>query len=752
MAVELCQVSLWMEAVEPGRPLSFLDSHIQRGNALLGATPELMAKGIPDAAFEPIEGDDKKTASLLKKRNKAAAEGQRGLDALWSKPAEAESAEVAKAVAALDAAPDASLERRGREGGAVGGAPGIRRLPPPEVRRRRLVRGVRVAEAADRSRRRWTRSCAAAPTNDLWRQIRDGQGTPPALTVKTVEELASQYHFFHWHLAFPQVFARGGFDVVLGNPPWERVKLQEQEWFASRVPEIGAASPARRKRLIAELERVSPDMFAALTAARRAAEGQGHFPRASGRFPLCARGDINSYALFTELGLTIKTSGGRVGFVVPSGIVTDETYKDFFQDIVARNRLVSFWDFENRLGLFPGVDSRMKFGLLTMGALATRAKARFAFFLHAPHDLQSDGRVLELSAEEIASVNPVSRTCPIFRTRRDADVALSTYKRVPILRAEDPRDLGWGAKLYQLFHMTNDAAVFQPIDGALPKGWLPVYEGKMIDAFDHRAASIEFRPENALRQQQPVPATIDQKRNAAWSPLAYQCGPEAEVIARRPANWPFKWFIGFKRVTSSTNERTLIGAVVPWSVVSYTLYVATIREPSAKLAAGLLANLNSLACDYFVRQKTAQPSLPAGCIYESPVLSREAFAERPAWLGTKSVLDWIVPRVVELTYTANDITAFARDLGWSGSAFAWDSQRRAGIKAELDAAFFHLYGISRADSQFILESFHALQRSEEREHGAFRTKDAVLDVYDAIASAQSRGVAYSSKMIPDPRP
>ncbi|MGO9288158.1 MAG: N-6 DNA methylase, partial [Polyangia bacterium] len=110
MAVELCRVSLWMETVEPGRPLSFLDSHIQQGNALLGATPDLMKNGLPDAAWDPIEGDDKKTASALKKRNKKAAEGQRGLDSLWSKPGEDESAKVAAAVAEVDAAPDADVQ------------------------------------------------------------------------------------------------------------------------------------------------------------------------------------------------------------------------------------------------------------------------------------------------------------------------------------------------------------------------------------------------------------------------------------------------------------------------------------------------------------------------------------------------------------------------------------------------------------------------------------------------------------------
>src|SRR5947207_1602911 len=123
MAVELCKVSLWMEAVEPGLPLTFLNSHIQHGNALLGTTPELMAKGIPDAAWEPIEGDDQKTATTLKKRNMKAAEAQRGLDSLWSTPDASESAVVVRAIATLEDASDADaaalLEKESLWGGIL---------------------------------------------------------------------------------------------------------------------------------------------------------------------------------------------------------------------------------------------------------------------------------------------------------------------------------------------------------------------------------------------------------------------------------------------------------------------------------------------------------------------------------------------------------------------------------------------------------------------------------------------------------
>lgn len=234
MAVELCKVSLWMEAVEPGLPLTFLNSHIQHGNALLGTTPELMAKGIPDVAWDPIEGDDKKTASALKKRNKKAAEGQRSFDTLWSKPTDTEARAVTRAVVELDAASDVNVQALAKKEERWDGI-----LGSTEYRHQKFVADAWCAAFV------WPKQPGelidAAPTNDLWRQLRDGQGTAPALTTKIVGELSDQNRFFHWHLQFPQVFARGGFDVVLGNPPWERMKLQEQEFFASRSDEIAKA-------------------------------------------------------------------------------------------------------------------------------------------------------------------------------------------------------------------------------------------------------------------------------------------------------------------------------------------------------------------------------------------------------------------------------------------------------------------------------------------------------------------------------
>jgi hypothetical protein len=213
MALELCRVSLWMEAVEPGLPLSFLDSHLQHGNSLLGATPELLAKGIPDAAWEPIEGDDRKVASALKKRNKQSGQGQGTLAAFWYASPTDDGTEVTRAVEALDRTAEDDLDA------VIGKA-----RTWEEIRASAAYRHQKFVADAWCAAFMWPKvagpDAEAAPTNDLWLQIRDQKGATSQRTRGTVEQLAARYHFFHWHLAFPRVFRNGGFDVVIGNPPW----------------------------------------------------------------------------------------------------------------------------------------------------------------------------------------------------------------------------------------------------------------------------------------------------------------------------------------------------------------------------------------------------------------------------------------------------------------------------------------------------------------------------------------------------
>ena len=368
MAAELCKVSLWMEALVPGRPLSFLDHHIRVGNSLLGTTPELVADGIPNDAFKPIEGDDKKLTNALKKRNREER-------AAW------ESGQLTFSLRTLDKNQEAIEQGYEEiEAGEEGCVAAVRE---------KATRYVALLDSEEmfHARRLADAWCAAfvwpkrekapeAITQEVFADLTQAAHAVSRETEKAIGRIAKRYNLFHWHLAFPNVFGEdggGGFDVVLGNPPWERIKLQEQEWFAARNPEIAnAPNAAARKRMIKALKQDDSALHAAFTEDLRVADGISHLIRASGRFPLCGRGDVNTYSIFAETNRQVISKTGRVGCIVPSGIATDNTTRDFFADLVATQTLASLYDFENREKLFADVDSRMKFSLLTLTGRGVR--------------------------------------------------------------------------------------------------------------------------------------------------------------------------------------------------------------------------------------------------------------------------------------------------------------------------------------------------------------------------------------------
>src|SRR5690606_5752090 len=355
----------------------------------------------------------------------------------------------------------------------------------------------------------------------VWRKV---EGAPLPVTTGTVrrvlqagaldedrrregERLANLYGFFAWELAFPEGVGgeRDGFDVVLGNPPWERIKLQEKEWFAARDPAIAnARNASERGRLIRALQQSDPSLHAAFLDDKRRAEGESHFARNSGRYPLAGRGDVNTYPLFAELGKPIMGGRGRMGMVLPSGIATDDTPKFYFQDLVETKALVSLFVFENRMGIFPGVHRSSKFCLVTLtGAARPAAVAEFVFFALDTSEVRDPEKRFTLTPEDIALLNPNTKTCPVFRTRRDAEITKAIYRRVPVLVNEVTGENPWGVSFMRMFDMANDSGLFRTRedlerDGYELRGnrfvlgeqvYLPLYEAKMMHQFDHRFAT-----------------------------------------------------------------------------------------------------------------------------------------------------------------------------------------------------------------------------------------------------------------------
>ncbi len=774
MAVELCKIGLWMEAIEPGKPLSFLDHHILCGNSLIGATPALLKQGIPDEAFQQIEGDDKQTCSSLRRQNR---DERRGQATLFSAMAVAEPKAAYTTLShqseTLEALPEDSIGGvRAKE------AQFCRLTESPEYRKARLVADAWCAAFM------WKKAAGAPPpiTHAVFLELqKDPDSIPPAVQEEIVR-LAGQYRFFHWHLAFPEVFrvpaegkpenARagwsGGFDVVLGNPPWEHTELKEKEWFSTRYPDIAnAPTGAARKRKIEELEEHAPALYKEFLEARRYADGMAHFAGNSGRYPLCGRGRINTYAIFAETKRTLISSSGRVGAIVPTGIATDDTTKFFFQDLVGSRSLVSLYDFENREKLFPAVHSRMKFCLLTLTGRGrpTTDGAEFAFFLHRVEDLGEQDRRFTLTAEEIALLNPNTRTCPIFRTKRDAEITKAIYRRVPVLIKEGPPEENpWGVSFSQgLFNMTSDSHLFRTRDQLIAEDWrlegnvfhkgdsryLPLYEAKMSQIYNHRAADVVVSARARQRRAQPDTLDSSELVNPDRVVMPLYWVKEHECNQAVAGKWNRQWLLGFTNVTSPTNERTMNPGLFPWAGVGHSMPVVLGTE-DAKDFGLLYANLCAFIFDYVVRQKIGGVNLSFFLVNQFPVLPPAIYGEACAWAVTESVRSWVAQRVLELTFTAWDLKPFANDLGYGSPPFRWDDERRFLLRCELDAAFFHLYGISQEDADYILDTFPIVREKDEERFGEYRTKRVILERYDAMQRAISDGKPYQTVLDPPP--
>jgi hypothetical protein len=570
-----------------------------------------------------------------------------------------------------------------------------------------------------------------------------------------VIDAAEYARAFHWPLAFPEVMiARGGFDVVLGNPPWERIKLQEQEFFATRAPEIAlAANAAARGRLIRKLADSEPgsparQLFDQFELAKRIAEASSVFFTApkdedptkmdlakvgrARRYPWTGRGDVNTYALFAEHFLNLTSPTGQAGLIVPTGIATDATTAPFFGHLVSEKRLARMFDFENRAGLFPAVDSRMKFVLLTLGHNVEAAD--FAFFLTDPSQLDDPPRRFKLAPEQISRINPNTKTAPVFRAQADAELTAKIYARVPVLVEEGKGVAGNPWKFHvstRLWHMAEDSAWFKT--EAAP-GLTPVYEAKMIHHFDDRWATYDET------DSRDVSMTEKADPNFAITPRYWV--PESEVANRlREKNWSRGWLMGWRDICRATDERTVIASVFPRSAVGHTSPLF-FTDANPQLAAALVANLSAIALDYIARQKLGGTHLTLGYLQQLPVLPPSAY--------TQADLTFIVPRVLELSYTSHSLTPFARDLGYDGPPFMWDENRRAHLRADLDAWYALAYGLSREELRYVLdprdvmgvdypsESFRVLQKNEIAMYGEYRTARLVVAAYGRLVSEGMR--------------
>ena len=404
---------------------------------------------------------------------------------------------------------------------------------------------------------------------------------------------------FHWPLEFPDVMQRGGFDVVLGNPPWEVIQLSEKEFFSALAPEIASLSGAKRKAVIAELEIKNPRLFMAYTLGKREFDAANEFARASDRFAYSAEGKLNTYSLFAELFLSVMGSNGGAGLIVPTGIATDKFNAKFFAYVSGENLVRSLFSFENEEFVFPAIHHSIRFCLLTLSR-ANFDQAEFAFFLRRIAQIEDPTRVYNLSPEEIRLINPITSTAPIFRTRVDADLTAAVYHRLPVLGDALTWE-NWQVELIQNFFSTSNKTDTEVIvraeDMSDNAGFVPVLRGTMIDQFNHGAAAYDLATERFVETTPcDLPENWEDVRSDKYVPL--------DELEKKlcDLDWRQGWLAGWRDITSAHVNRTVISSIFPRTATDDTLSLI-LPKGGAKHAVALVANLNSLVLDYIARQK-----------------------------------------------------------------------------------------------------------------------------------------------------
>lgn len=501
-----------------------------------------------------------------------------------------------------------------------------------------------------------------------------------------------------WHEAFGEVLDvpgappepvtgwRGGFDALVANPPWERLKVTGRDW--------AGAPPARLREARAE-------------AARRLREGSRH--------PLTGAGELNAYLPFLETCWRLLAPHGRAGIVVPEGVASDRSAARLLAAWLERGALERLHLVAPSKALFDGVSDRIAVAVIALrrGAHAPGAggpagrlqDAEVAVGVADPAQV-GEGQSWRLDRAMPRLVNPNTGTTPLFRSPRDAAIVTGVHSRAPVLVRRDPdsgavTDNPWQVRLVTPLHMTRDASWFRTAPGP---GLLPLWEAKHAGLLDHRGGRSGHR---------------------YWVPESLVRDRYGDLTARG-------WLAGYRNVTTATSPRTLLPCALPVAGVGNSLPLIT--APRLPL---LLAALASLPVDYVVRNKHAGANLNFFKLEQAAVPPPDAYDREAAWEPGISIGQWVLRRFAEAVAWDGDLTPLAAELRREGvpePGGAVDAELRVAALAGLDAVHALLLGLDRDDLAQVLSTFAELRVRDERATGRFATAERVLAAYDSLTT------------------
>jgi len=742
LAVNLAKLALWLNCFAREHKLTFLDLHIRCGNSLIGLRDLAALRQIPERRKDTRRDRDE--------AEEAAQELPLGLD-------DELTAQLGSAASAITAILDFAEDDTDRQREAFDEA--SRALheafaPLADLHTAYLMdASLRPKDYA----RLLTHFAAGKTKDELWPDLRE--------TWERVRTLRARHHFFHWPLEFPDIFggpSNCGFSATVGNPPWDVVKPNTLEFYSAFDPNFRSYDKQEAIRAANQLKE-NPAIARGWTDYESVFAEQSEYFTQPKVIPALGKGDLNTFKLFLNQFFLLVNLDGWVGILIPSGIYTDEGCKPLREMFFRESRIESLYSFENRWPVvFEAVHNSFKFVLFCTHKGGKTESFSCAFMQHDPMRIsviEQNAAVVTLA--QIRRFSPDALTLMEFNSQTAVDVTARIYDAGPLL--SEHSQTTWNVKQANEYHMTADSHLFNR-EG---KGY-PLYEGKLIGPFDNGMAGPTYWMEKDIARKA--------EQESYWRVL--------NRLNKKPTKLDQDQYrTVFRRIGSSTNERSFISTVAPPRVsCPHTMVLIRRFVPDVETGASsewinvpqsifLTSIFDSFVCDYTIRLKIST-GLDMHFVYSLPVPrlgSGDAKDARYFWPIVARALRlicttdeyaalWaeVFPQLPAATHTAS-LTAPAaygpaheqalrERLATSAAALTadWtpacglhdrkpdrrDDGDRAQTRAELDALIAHLYSLTKAEFAYILDTFPVLRRKEIKAFGEFQSKRKALEEFE----------------------
>jgi len=730
MAIELAKFSLWITASLPDMPLSFLDHKLKCGNSLIGATPALIKKGIPEEAYKPTGSDNPEICAKLKKKVKKQLETL----SMVNEPTAQYTMHLGKADGNELLRLREKLNSRKQEFSAD--------VEEAEEEYRHL-------EKTERQFKEWlmadvwtatffiektSHDLDKYPTNATLENLRENQPVSEEL-IKKIMQLAKENHFFHFHLEFPEIFENGGFNCLLGNPPWEQVQLEEEEWFSGKDNDIAdTKNAAKRTQKIEKLVETNLDLYKSYKIALDVSNKTANYIKLSGTYKFSTFGWLNTYLVFTERADQILSTRGYCGIIIPSGILSDKNSMPLFHYLLRNGKIAEAIDYINTKGIFPSIDGRTKFCTFTFtGLLDKFYNTKMSFYNNEINLLKIANRQIMVNFDSLNKISPNTKNCLTVSSDDEYQLIYKIYKNSKIICKDDEENEFVSKQMFNIsdkadqFVILNEDIKNQIINNKIVTDgearFYGVYESKFIHQFDHRFSTFKDSNSEDIASGNSAYVTENNKSIRIYSIYCrYYISKELTERFYNKHDYSFDAVIATRMISSPTNERTLIGSFVPKLAFSNSANLILGKDKDSLVI--LLANINSFACDFVCRRRMGGINLNLWNLNQLPIIDQSSISNK-----TK---EKIIENTVRLSNTSDDLKDFFNDYSIIREA-GWNKNQRFQLQCELDAIFFQLYLLNKDDIEIILETFPSIKKKDEEKYMSFRTKETILQLYDEFS-------------------